>query len=366
MTAHIGSRLACLCFASLAVGAGCSASSNYSETVSMVGRQYGVLCLRIREDTGVPRQVAVWTVPGAGYSDFLFLPSAELGVLAVESRGLFVVGVDPATGVLLSTPSSPAVPPSTPSFSALLAADPAGAYLYSAGRFTSAPRPADNVEAYRIGADGTLSLVAGSPFTSEGLPVAMAVASSGAHLAVANMGTSSAVGSIAVLALDASTGGLQEAVGSPYLLSISPDFARFDPAGDRALLVSNSTSQIQVAGVASDTPVEGPVLGVTLPGSVVDAAFSSDGSSVYVIMQDSAGGGWIATLHIDSSSRALSPIGGEPLATNGFAPEAVFLDRDERFVYVLQSTSGGVDAVAGFAINSDGTLRPLPGSPFPL
>jgi DNA-binding beta-propeller fold protein YncE len=69
----------------------------------------------------------------------------------------------------------------------------------------------------------------------------------------------------------------------------------------------------------------------------------------------------LAVYAIDTTTGALSPAAGSPVAT-GHVPLSVAVDPAGKFVYVTDAQSA---TVSGYSISGAGGLTPVPGSPFP-
>jgi uncharacterized repeat protein (TIGR01451 family) len=116
--------------------------------------------------------------------------------------------IDTSTGVLAAVPNSPVVYNSEPADNAVkasLAVTPADNFLYVGDPNTS------NIWAYAIAANGSLSPVSGSPFTSPGPPDGMNVTLDGKFLMIALPST----GEVAVFSIGPA-GALTALSGSPF------------------------------------------------------------------------------------------------------------------------------------------------------
>jgi DNA-binding beta-propeller fold protein YncE len=82
-----------------------------------------------------------------------------------------------------------------------------------------------------------------------------------------------------------------------------------------------------------------------------------NGTALYVTSRDT---GTIFTLRVDRLTGALSPLGQVAAAA---WPHAMVIDPSGRWLYASDWSSGG-NFVWGYAIGSDDTLSPLPGSPW--
>jgi len=245
-------------------------------------------------------------------SPFFVAPSlGGLESLAIDPAGkfLYVVGdesaiqsfsIDSTTGALAA--ASMVTEASTPDFRAVVMT-PSGKFLYvndlSFGR----------IFAYAIGSQGTLSAVAGSPFTlPDGeQPTRIVLDSSGKYLyAPLYIGNG-----IAAFSIDASTGSLVSIPGSPFTTSETPD-------------------------------------GVAAAGSFLYAVNYPDGP--------------VDGFRVDPDTGALAIVPGSPFPTSQFTGFAT-ADATGQFFYVSDYTNS---TIYGFTIDSGtGSLTAVAGSPFP-
>ena len=209
---------------------------------------------------------------------------------------------------------------------------------------------------------GTLTVVPGSPFSdsSQTFPPQWLVAGPAVYTTAENGITGFTI---------ASNGVLGEVVGSPYPGGFS---------GQAVLAQTNTTpvntflyatnfldpkgaiSVFQIVAPASGilTPVPGDFTtgASTGPGAIVFAG-TSPTSFIFVALNNSK---QIATFLVDSSTGALNPVPGSPLAV-GFSPTSLALNAEQTFLYALNSSEG---AISVFRIASSGSLSPIGGSPF--
>jgi 6-phosphogluconolactonase (cycloisomerase 2 family) len=279
--------------------------------------------------------------------------------------------------------------------------------------------PAQVVTAHRINANGTLSVIAGSPFATGGALVeGMAITKDAKRIYVTSFGNTTVVG----YNVNAATGGLSFVPGSPFLtgaadrtpLSVSPNptfpFVYVGNHGSNvgSWRVNANSSLSQVAG--SPFPV---TAGHTNPFS---PSVSPSGRRVYVPNENTSPGGGSpdrltvyraninGTLTIIQSvatgnnpfGSAITPTGkflyvSNPEADPGFAngsisayavsvtglltelpgskfsvgagnhPLAMAITPDSKFLYVATRASNTVN---GYRINANGSLSALPGSPY--
>ena len=183
---------------------------------------------------------------------FLYVTSAvQPGTSVVQAYA-----IDTSTGALsvLGAPIAPV------GFPASVVVDRFGKFVY----FIS-----NGIEAYAVGASGTLTAVPGSPFA----------ATSARQLALAPDGKfmyvfSRSARTVSVFSIDRNTGALA-AAGSPYAVGSNPRSIRVTPSGrfllvaDPGSLVDNGTDQIRVYAIDKASGALAPIAGspfATPPG----------------------------------------------------------------------------------------------------
>jgi 6-phosphogluconolactonase (cycloisomerase 2 family) len=110
------------------------------------------------------------------------------------------------------------------------------------------------------------------------------------------------------------------------------------------------------------TAVGGPITDGTTASGPAAVSLAPNGKWAYSATDN---GLHIYAYSIDQTSGALNPIAGNPVNTGfttGMAFPDIAVDAASAHLYVASSGDG---KVAGFAIQSDGSLQPLPGSPYP-
>jgi len=117
--------------------------------------------------------------------------------------------------------------------------DPSGSFLYTANTGDS------SISEFSIGADGTLTQLAGSPVgeaTGNSAPVAIAIDPSGTYLYVCNEGTSNIAG------YTLSSGAITALSQPTFGTGTHPYFLAFDPNG-KYVLISNQSGSVQNFGL---------------------------------------------------------------------------------------------------------------------
>jgi 6-phosphogluconolactonase (cycloisomerase 2 family) len=286
---------------------------------------------------------------------------------------------------------------------------------------TGAP---NSVSAFRVNSDGTLSLLPGSPFTTGGngsnggriaanditivQPAGSAADVKLPVLYAVNQGD----GTISAFRISTSTGNLSPLHGSPFLIDGPPggDYSIAASPNAALLFVTNDSTTViriysispagtlsQIQGSPFETSINWLGLKVTADGRFLlageatgnnvgvfriarNGSLSAVAGSPFPGSGHSAGvtancGGNLA-FHIDTahdvdvysmdSNGTLSPVPGSPFLTvNGFNA-GLALSPNNQFLFVTDPFgNNGSSNISAFAVGQDGTLSPVPGSPFP-
>jgi len=189
----------------------------------------GFLGYAIDANTGGLTQVAV--AESGSDTDFVLIDPSGRFVYAASriTEAIWAFSIDPADGILTPIAGSPfTTGGATP---AALAIDPRGRFLYAADDTApnAPPLPASmpGVAAFRIDpATGALTTIPGSPFAAGGAPSGVAVDGSGRFLYVANQGSDD----VSAFAIDGATGGLSALASSPFAAGTGPEALAITPA----------------------------------------------------------------------------------------------------------------------------------------
>ena len=300
-------------------------------------------------------------------------------------------------------------------------------YVYTNDNASPATTGAPNtVSAFITNADGTLSLLPGSPFQTGGngsnggrtAAYDIAIVSRGRdastpafapHLLYAvNQGD----GTLAAFTLDPSTGNLTALAGSPFLIDGPPggDYSITSSPDGRFLFMANdATTAIRVYTIAPNgtlSPIPGspfetgtnwlslevtangqfliagensgnnvgvfriapggsitPVAGSPFPGSGQSAGVTATCDANFAFHTDF---GQDVDAYKMTPDGALRPLPHSPfLTTTGFN-QGLTLTPNSRFLYVSDPFgNNGASSISAFAVRPNGALSPVPGSPFP-
>lgn len=232
-----------------------------------------------------------------------------------------------------------------------MAVTPDSQFLYAASLGSN------DISAFRIGLNGALTPVAGSPFAAGNYPRGIKVSPDGKFLALAVSGR------MAMFSIGAD-GTLTPVAGSPFSLGGVLDnvTVAINCASD-LLFTSGSglgPTTVDVLAIASNgalTPVAGSPVIFGGTGSPV-AVLSPDDQHLFVSNFDSR---TITSLNV-AAGGGLTEVEGSPFANPGLdydVPFGLATTQAGDFLYVANPHS----RINGFSIATDGTLIPVPDSP---
>lgn len=215
------------------------------------------------------------------------------------------------------------------------------------------------LSAFAVGVGSALTPLAGSPWTASGPEAAVLTpdgrflfltqnsASTIARFAVAPDGALTPLGSVPG---NGSTG----AMSGPRGMAISPD-------GTKAYAIANNgLFTFTVGADGSLTNVGGqPAINTTIG---VDLVATPDGRGLYGVGVNVAPDDIVGYMPLDASGLPAAAA-FTPVATAADALQRLALTPDGRFLYTASSAAGAT-GVRGYAVNGNGTLTEVPGSPF--
>lgn len=265
------------------------------------------------------------------------------------------------------------------------------------------------ISAFALGSDGTLSELAGSPYLAGGDSASFGGDNSALalyapmRLLVASIDTA-----LAAFFIDGVTGELDPVPGSPFATGVSRSFGVvFAPGGGFVFAGGYQSNDVAVLAIASNgalSPVPGSPFAGRVNGSPDGILAHRDGGWLLVNQESpqgidvwsvaangtilltstnlhpvSAGSIYTLAMHptrdhfygggdgdevvgydFDVTDGSLTPLPGSPYASAGTMSPAVSADGNRLYV------GNRVAGVDGFSIAADGSLTPLPGSPFPV
>lgn len=206
----------------------------------------------------------------------------------------------------------------------------------------------------RIGREGSLMPVKGSPFSSGGtMPVSIAV--HGRLVYVANAGTGGSNYTGFVLTAD---GGLVPIAGSTVMLpdGSSPGDILFDASGKHLIACRVGTSLVDSFTVGSDgklTAAPGSPYAAQGPGPFGSLFSPLHPNQLFVsLAHGGANAGMVSVYHV-AAGGMLTAISGSPFADGQTAPCWLSSTPDGRFLY---ASNTGSDSISIYAARMDGAL----------
>jgi 6-phosphogluconolactonase len=234
-------------------------------------------------------------------------------------------------------------------------------FLYVSNNFINgSPDNGSQILAYGINqADGTLSEIAGSPFSFPriGSIQGLATAPNGRFLYAAD-----ATGSIDAFSVNSSTGVITTISGSPFASGTNFQLL-VDPSG-KFLYASDDDSPGRILAFTIDpsgalTPVPGSPFTVPSPSTVPNSepyGIVDTGSFLYAAL---SAANQIAAFSIDRGTGVLTPVPGSPFSAG---EGTAVLTLTNNFLYAVNWTDANISGYS--IIPSSGALTPIPGSPF--
>jgi len=224
----------------------------------------------------------------------------------------------------------------------------------------------NTVEALQVGSGGALTVVSGSPFPTNGGDQGHGLTLVGSRLYALNtfppgagLGNKAVPpGSVSGFTIGPGCS-LTLLAGSPWSTGGAlPDGVVANPAGTRLFIGNSNDGTIMVLDIAGDGSLA-PVAGAPFAGEPgpLDLAMSPDGARLFV-SQGSAGLG----VYDIAGNGALTEVAGSPFAAGGspFFKGNKLTASGARF-YAMDNTNA---QVAGFSVGTGGVLSALPGSPY--
>jgi 6-phosphogluconolactonase (cycloisomerase 2 family) len=227
--------------------------------------------------------------------------------------------------------------------------------------------PANTVSAFKVAADGSLSLRPGSPFKTGGNgggtnidpeEIAITTRRNAAYLFAANDGS----GTISVFRINPSTGELGRVTGSPFI-------ADGPPGGDYSLAVSPDTKFLYAT---SDSTTVIHVYSIDSTGALTEIGSPYDTGSHNDGVKVTANGKFLVVgenslnavgVYVIGSSGTLTPVSGSPFPASG-SPFTVTTDCASDKVFVSDNSSNDPWLIDVYSMARNGDLAEVPGDPF--
>jgi 6-phosphogluconolactonase len=259
-------------------------------------------------------------------------------------------------GSLTPVPGSPFATPAATTGGGAAVSEPGGDFLYLTNSNNT-------VSVYSISlADGSLTLLSPLTVPTGNNPFKAAVDPASEFLYVANLNADNS-NNISAYRINDTSGALKLIPFSPFASGMGSADPAIDPSGQFAYVTNasdNDVSAFTILRRGGLTPVcTSPFAAHTSPLAVaVDPkhrfVYVGNGSSID-----------ISAYTLNLANGSLTQINGSPFPAPKVGGDIhdVAVDPAGKFLYVSLFTEGN-DNVAGFRINSDGSLTPLSGSPF--
>jgi len=230
--------------------------------------------------------------------------------------------------------------------------------------------PPNTVSAFTVGANGTLTALAGSPYYTAGLgggnsidpeEIAVVFSPEVGVLYAANDGS----GTIAAFRINPTTGALSHVPGSPFLADGAPggDYALATSPDNKFLFATcDCTTDIHVYSIANTGIL------TEIEGSPFQTGANSDGlkvtsNSKFLLVAE----GSLTAVGVYSigSTGALTAVTGSPFAASA-SPYTVDVNCTGNLVFVTDNGSynGSFAAIDVYSMSAEGALSPVQGEPF--
>jgi 6-phosphogluconolactonase (cycloisomerase 2 family) len=225
----------------------------------------------------------------------------------------------------------------------------------------------NTVSAFRVNAGGALTPVTGSPFSTGGSGVATG-AYAASKIAIAGKflyASNSANSTVAGFAINALSGGLAPIAGSPFSTSLAPNYMTLTATPNGAFLMAavnegSASDRIEVLSVNPTTGVltlvpDSPFF-LPAGGHVTAMRVTPDGKYLYVACWYDHPGLYAFAI---GSNGTLTPLPNTPFA--GLRPVNVEIDCRNRFVFAPANAYETIVNVS--TIGAGGVLTPISSSP---
>ncbi len=225
---------------------------------------------------------------------------------------------------------------------------------------------ASSISAFSVSPTGTLTAVAGSPYSTGGAGATtncfgldqMTISAASNLLFVANGGDQT----ISVFSINPASGALTAAPGSPVASGLTLDSCggiSVAATPDGKYLMASANGQIQTYSVAASGALTAGSLAIGLPAPMVGLKISANGSYLA-----SANGTGVAMMSINLDG-SLTPVAGSPFPAGGTGSLAG-LDFNSCSSTRLFGGEASLDAAISDAwtVSASGSLTAAPGSPY--
>jgi len=271
-----------------------------------------------------------------------------------NSNSIAAFKADPASGSLLQAPGSPYVmPPGS-----------AGAVrmvLHPNGKFAYANAQTGDIASFLVNAANAALTPTGNIVTA-GISATMHIVSSGSFLYAVNGGLSflpdpARTDNISAFKIE-TNGSLTELPGSPFATCTGPRRVTSDPAGKFLLVSCTDSKTIQVHRIQADGALAKAGSALRTGGANFDIAVEASGSFAYVTFGDLQR---MFVYSLNGSTGALSRLTKKDVSTSG-APRYICMDAGGRQLFV-QMLASSKSVVASYNIDAANGGLTLSGPP---
>ncbi|MHB1692146.1 MAG: RCC1 domain-containing protein, partial [Thiomonas sp.] len=290
-----------------------------------------------------------------GHATLAFSLSKPQFAYVANNDGISAYRLNPDTGALTDVPGSPFADHGYPQF---LTVNPAGSFAYVANY-------RGTVSAYRINATtGALTEIPGSPFKAGNQPYVVRVSADGTMLDVANWHSTG----FRPYRIDPSTGALTPSDDWDSVNQLNAHLpapgATVSPTAPFAYWLVNDGIAVFRIDAANGSHHEIRDLDVTNQDAK-SITINPEGTLAYVTEVQPYGAGDVSAYHLNTTTGAITPVPGNPVATGLHNGYSVAVSPGGSFAYVAGGGYGPKGAVSAYRINAaTGALTEIPGSPF--
>lgn len=169
-------------------------------------------------------------------------------------------------------------------------------------------------------------------------------------------------GTVSIYTVNAKTGQLRS--NGHVLAGEFPQQVTVDPSGRFAYVANQVSNSISAYTINASTGALTPISGQPFATESGPVSLTVDPSGKFLYTANSASNN-ISAYTIDGGTGALTPLPGSPF-TSGENPNSVVISPSGKFVYVVDAENSSSDNISAYALNATtGALTPVPGSPFP-
>ncbi|MGC3981540.1 MAG: beta-propeller fold lactonase family protein [Steroidobacteraceae bacterium] len=287
------------------------------------------------------------------------------GLVSGAQATLAGYSINPATGALTAVSTAPY---NLGSSGALTVGKP---LIHQSGNFLYVTAAGTATYGFSINSTtGELVAVAGSPYLTGGSATQTGTLDASGRFLYVPYGIATAptiAGAVLRYQVDSTTGALSP-LGSVSTGGNNPIRVNIHPTGKFAYVPNAGSANLAAFNIDSTTGALTVVGGspYTTGLTPLNAAFSSSGSNFYLGNTGNTGAtpgaGSISAFSVNAVSGALIPITGSPVATGGNNAQGIVIYPNGKYALVNNISSASV-AIYGIN-NMDGSLTPVVGSPF--